>query len=97
MPTIFGKNQLEHASGTMPRRENTNPKRAVSLAMRTSMASCMVTPTPTAGPFTAAMTGFRHSKMASVRRPPPSRSRSSLQLMSGPLPALRSGRSARAS
>ena len=38
-----------------------------------SMASCMVTPTPTAAPFTAAITGLRLSKMRRVRRPPPSR------------------------
>ena len=50
--------------------------------MRMSIASCMVTPMPTAGPFTAAMTGFRHSKIASVSRPPPSRMRSSLQSIS---------------
>ena len=35
--------------------------RAVSEAMRTSIGSCMVTPMPTAGPFTAAMTGLRLS------------------------------------
>ena len=33
----------------------------------------MVTPMPTAGPFIAAITGFRHLKMRSVTRPPPSR------------------------
>ena len=38
-----------------------------------SMASCMVAPTPTAAPFTAAITGFRLSKMRRVSRPPPSR------------------------
>ena len=40
------------------------------------MASCMVTPTPTAGPLQAAITGFRLSKMRKVRRPPPSRTTS---------------------
>src|SRR3954452_23122500 len=54
-----GRNQLEAASGTMPRWENTKPKRAASLAIRTSIGSSMVTPMPTAGPFTAAITGFR--------------------------------------
>ena len=73
MPTMRGKNQLDAASGTIPRWENTNPKRALSLAMRMSIASCMVTPMPTAGPFTAAITGFRHLKMRSVTCPPPSR------------------------
>src|SRR5262244_1014493 len=71
MPTMRGKNQLEAASGTMPRCENTKPNRAASLAMRISIASCMVTPMPTAEPFTAAMTGFRHLKMRSVTWPPP--------------------------
>ncbi len=38
-----------------------------------SIGSCMVTPTPTAGPLQALITGFRHSKMRNVNRPPPSR------------------------
>ena len=66
MPTILGRNQLDAASGTMPRWENTKPKRATSLAMRMSIASCMVTPMPTAAPFTAAITGLRHLKMRKV-------------------------------
>ena len=33
------------------------------------MGSVMVTPTPTAGPLMAAITGFRDSKMRSVTRP----------------------------
>ena len=41
--------------------------------MRTSIGSVMVTPTPTAGPLMAAITGFFDSKMRSVSRPPPSR------------------------
>ena len=73
-----GRNQLEAASGTMPRWENTKPKRAASEAMRISIASCMVTPMPTAGPFTAAITGFRHLKIRSVTWPPPSRTMGSL-------------------
>ncbi len=48
MPTMRGRNQEEAASGTMPRWENTKPKRAASDAMRISIASCMVTPMPTA-------------------------------------------------
>ena len=78
MPTMRGRNQLEAASGTMPRWENTKPKRAASEAMRISIASCMVTPMPTAGPFTAAITGFSHLKMRSVTWPPPSRTCGSL-------------------
>ncbi len=73
IPTTRGRNQLEQASGTSPRRANTNPKRALVEAIRMSMGSSMVTPTPTAGPFTAAMTGLRDSKMRSVSNPPPSR------------------------
>ncbi len=41
--------------------------------MRTSIGSVIVTPTPTAAPLIAAITGFLHSKMRSVTRPPPSR------------------------
>ena len=47
-----------HASGTMPRREKTNPMRAWVDAMRMSIGSVMVTPTPTAAPLIAAITGF---------------------------------------
>jgi hypothetical protein len=36
----------------------TRPKRAVLDASRMSIGNCMVTPTPTAAPFTAAMIGF---------------------------------------
>ena len=58
MPTTFGRNQLEQASGTMPRREKTKPNLAALEAMRMSIGRVMVTPTPTAGPLMAAMTGF---------------------------------------
>ena len=58
MPTMRGRNQLLHASGTMPRRANTKPNRAVAAAMRMSIGSVIVTPTPTAGPLIAAMIGF---------------------------------------
>src|SRR3990167_2776868 len=51
MPTRRGRNQLEAASGLMPRRLNTKPKRAFSEAMRISIGSCMVTPMPTAAPL----------------------------------------------
>ena len=37
-----GRNQLLHASGTIPRRANTKPNFAVSLAMRTSIGSVIV-------------------------------------------------------
>ena len=61
MPTSRGRNQLEHASGTMPRRLKTKPIFAPSTARRTSMGSVIVIPTPTAGPLIAAMTGFSES------------------------------------
>ena len=61
MPTTRGRNQLDAASGTMPRRANTNPIRADSEASRMSIGSVMVTPTPTAGPLMAAITGFLDS------------------------------------
>jgi hypothetical protein len=57
----------------MPRRANTKPKRAFDAAMRMSIGSVIVTPTPTAGPLNAAMTGFVDSKMRSDTSPPPSR------------------------
>ncbi len=63
MPTSRGRNQLEQASGTMPRRANTKPIFAFSDASRMSIGSVIVTPTPTAGPLIAAMTGFFDSKM----------------------------------
>ena len=73
MPTTRGRNQLEAASGTMPRLANTNPTFASLDSTRMSMGSVMVTPMPTAEPFMAAITGLVHSKIRSVRRPPPSR------------------------
>ena len=54
----------------MPRRTNTNPNRAVSAARRTSIASVIVAPTPTAAPLTAAITGLVQSKTRSVSWPP---------------------------
>ena len=58
MPTTRGRNQLEAASGTMPRRANTKPMRASSAARRMSIGSVIVAPTPTAGPLIAAITGL---------------------------------------
>src|SRR5271166_6652360 len=79
MPTMRGRNQLEQASGTMPRRTKTKPKRASVEAIRMSMGRSMVTPMPTAGPLTAAITGFSDAKILSVTRPPASRAASSLR------------------
>ena len=77
MPTIRGRNQLEPASGTIPRRANTNPMRASSAARRMSIGSVIVIPTPTAGPLMAAITGLVESKIRSVTWPPLSRATSS--------------------
>ena len=57
----------------MPRRAKTKPIFAPSAAMRTSIGSVIVMPTPTAGPLIAAITGLCDSKMRSVTCPPPSR------------------------
>ena len=73
IPTARGRNQLEQASGTIPRRAKTNPIFAPSAASRTSMASVIVIPTPTAGPLMAAITGLVESKRRRVNWPPPSR------------------------
>ncbi|SLI62178.1 Uncharacterised protein [Mycobacteroides abscessus subsp. abscessus] len=73
MGTRRGRNQLEQDSGTIPRRLKTKPMRAVSTARRKSAASVMVMPTPTAGPFTAAMIGLRDSNIRSTTSPPASR------------------------
>ncbi len=73
MPTTRGRNQLEQASGMIPRRANTKPMRASSAASRTSIGSVIVAPTPTAGPLIAAITGFFESNTRSVNSPPLSR------------------------
>ena len=73
MPTTRGRNQLDAASGTMPRRAKTNPKRADAPAMRTSMGSVIVAPTPTAGPLIAAITGTVRAAKRSATTPPRSR------------------------
>ena len=48
-PTNFGRNQALPASGTRPRRAKMKPSFAPVAAMRTSIGSVMVRPTPTAG------------------------------------------------
>ena len=58
MPTTRGRNQLLHPSGMIPRRTNTNPKRAFVDARRTSIGSVIVAPIPTAAPLIAPMIGF---------------------------------------
>ena len=73
IPTTRGRNQLLHPSGMIPRRVNTNPKRASVDARRTSIGSVMVAPMPTDAPFTAAMIGFFDAWMRNASIPPPSR------------------------
>ena len=55
-------------------------------ASRMSIGRVIVTPTPTAGPLIAAITGFFDSKIRSVTRPPPSRGTSSAPAGSPPPP-----------
>ena len=52
----------------MPRRAKTKPIRAAVDAIRMSIGSVMVMPTPTAGPLIAAITGFFESKIRRVTR-----------------------------
>ena len=73
MPTTRGKNQEEHASVIIPRRAKTKPNFALSLAKRISIGNVIVTPTPTAAPLIAPITGFKLSKIRSDTSPPPSR------------------------
>ena len=68
-----GRNHVDAASGTMPRRPKTKPIRALVEAIRMSIASVMVAPMPTAGPLIAAITGLGSSWIASVTLPPVSR------------------------
>ena len=58
MPTICGRYTVLPASGVMPSRTKRIEKRAWSDAMRMSMLSVIVRPTPIAGPLMAAMMGL---------------------------------------
>ena len=78
MPTIFGKNQLEHASGAIPLFANGKENLLNVDAIRTSAASCMVAPTPTAAPLQAITIGFKHLYILKVRMPPESLLKSSV-------------------
>ena len=61
-PTMRGSSSVPApVSGTRPRRTNTHPNRAEVVAMRTSHCVASSTPRPTAGPSTAAITGFGHA------------------------------------
>ena len=73
MPTMRGRNQVAHDSGTMPRRVNGRAKRLPSAPMRTSIGRTIVTPIPTAVPLIAAITGLREPKIRSASSPPTSR------------------------
>ena len=92
IPTMRGRNQLEQASGTMPRFAKTKPYLAFLDASLTSMAHCIVAPIPTAGPLHAEMTGFKHSKILRVSNPPPSGFKPvpSFSALKAPLPLERS-------
>ena len=76
---------VDAPSGAIPRRVNTNPNRALSEARRMSAANNIVAPIPTAGPLTAAMTGFVQSNNRSVIRPQPSRGAGALASLSAPM------------
>ena len=72
MPTIFGKNQLEHASGAIPLLAKGNENLALVDETLTSAANCNVAPTPTANPLQAIRIGFKHLNILNARMPPES-------------------------
>src|SRR5277367_6216710 len=69
-PIMRGTVNRLRASGTTPRRTNTNPIRALSAATRMSHCIGSVIPIPTAGPLIAAMIGLRtfHGRIARAER-----------------------------
>jgi len=73
MPTTRGRNQVAQPSGTIPLRAKGKLYLAPSAASRMSIGSVIVAPMPTAGPFTAAITGLREAKIRIVTTPPESR------------------------
>jgi hypothetical protein len=97
MPTTRGRNHEDAASGTMPTRANTNPKRADSAAIRMSIGNVRVAPMPTAGPFTAAMTGLRSAANGRLATPPASRGNPPISWLSSPGGRSRVRRSAKVS
>src|SRR5210317_2387060 len=72
IPIILGRNQLLHASGTIPLLLNTNPNLASSDAILMSPGSCMDAPIPTAAPLQAKTIGFKNLYILKVRIPPES-------------------------
>ena len=58
MPTAAGTNRVDPPSGMRPMFTNARPKKADSAASTRSQANASDAPMPTAGPFTAATTGF---------------------------------------
>ena len=68
-PTRRGSSQLAPVSRPRPWRTNSNENRARSLATTRSHPRARLTPAPTAGPSTAAITGFGHSCSATAVRP----------------------------
>jgi len=63
-PTIRGRRNIPPSAGTQPRLIQTSPKRARSEAIRTSQATVISHPAPTAAPLTAATTGLSIERMS---------------------------------
>ena len=66
LPTAAGTNRVEPPSGIRPMFTNARPKKADSAASTMSHASASEQPMPTAGPFTAATTGFSSRRMPAM-------------------------------
>ena len=60
------RRDIDHLAG---RADGTHEAASVSAAMRMSIGSVVETPTPTAGPLMAAMTGLSDRKMRSTSMP----------------------------
>ena len=71
--------KLAPASGTTPRLANGVRKRASSATSTRSQYGSMVTPSPTATPFTAATRGLGNAASASTKRWKPCPARSSVE------------------
>ena len=66
LPTVAGTKSVEPPSGISPMFTNASPKKADSAARIRSHASASDRPMPTAGPFTAATTGFSSSRIPTM-------------------------------
>ena len=65
-PTAAGTNSVEPPSGISPMFTNASPKKADSAASTRSQASASEQPIPTAGPLTAATTGFGSRRIPAI-------------------------------